>query len=63
MVVGRIHSMVRTGVIPIRPNGQSSVGRMGSDTRLQSMRDETDQRRFLVVIGESADRLTDDPDA
>jgi len=26
------------------------------------MRDETDQRRFLVVIGESADRLTDDPD-
>lgn len=32
------------------------------DTRPRHMRYETDQQRFLIVLGEAADRVTDDLD-
>ncbi len=30
------------------------------DTRLRHMRYETDQQRFVIALGEAADRVTDD---
>lgn len=31
------------------------------DTRRRHMRYETDQQRFVIALGEAADRVTDDP--